>query len=227
VTDIVQLRIEATLRDRLRWCGLQGLGRIHIKTSSAIETDSSMAIKIEYDITLVDHVAKLERFVQGSSVGRNFTWFAYFAIAGLAWLSALLFYIKQGDQNYRYMVSGAFALVLTLTLPVLYRWYQKLFLASVFTPEAVRGIVGRKVLTIHDDFIEEVGDVFTVQAKWRDIKRIDHDSVRTWVICAPLLAFLIPNNAFQDSNSRDAFLNECRTRIAEQSVGHGAANSAV
>jgi hypothetical protein len=26
VTDIVQLRIEASLRDRLRWCGLQSLG---------------------------------------------------------------------------------------------------------------------------------------------------------------------------------------------------------
>jgi hypothetical protein len=26
VTDIIQLRIEANLRDRLRWCSLQGLG---------------------------------------------------------------------------------------------------------------------------------------------------------------------------------------------------------
>jgi len=26
VPDTIQLRIEASLRDRLRWCGLQGLG---------------------------------------------------------------------------------------------------------------------------------------------------------------------------------------------------------
>jgi hypothetical protein len=26
VPDIIQLRIEASLRDRLLWCGLQGLG---------------------------------------------------------------------------------------------------------------------------------------------------------------------------------------------------------
>jgi hypothetical protein len=26
VTDIIRLRDEANLRDRLRWCGLQGLG---------------------------------------------------------------------------------------------------------------------------------------------------------------------------------------------------------
>jgi hypothetical protein len=26
VTDIIQLRIEVSLRDRLHWCGLQGLG---------------------------------------------------------------------------------------------------------------------------------------------------------------------------------------------------------
>lgn len=118
-----------------------------------------MATKIEYDITLADHVAKLERFVQGSSVGRNFTWFASFAIVGLAWVSAILFYVKQGDQNYRYLLSGSFALILTLTLPMLYRWYQNSFWASVFTPAAVRGIVGRKVLTIHDEILEEVRDI--------------------------------------------------------------------
>jgi len=185
-----------------------------------------MATKIEYDITFADHVAKLERFVQGSSVGRNFTWFAYFAIVGLAWLSAILFYVKQGDQNYLYLMSGSFALVLTLTLPMLYRWYQNSFWASIFTPLSVRGIVGRKVLTIHDDILEEVGDVLTVRAKWRDIKGVDHDSMRTWVIVAPLIAFVIPNSAFGNAKSHEAFLNECSTRIAEQSVGHGAGDGA-
>jgi len=185
-----------------------------------------MATKIEYDITLADHVAKLERFVQSSSVGRNFTWFAYLAIVGLAWLSAILFYVKQGDQNYLYLMSGSFALILTLTLPMLYRWYQNSFWASIFTPVAICGIVGHKVLTIHDHILEEVGEILTVRVKWRDIKHVDHDSERTWVIVAPLLAFVIPNNAFQDANARKEFMNECNSRIVEQSVGHGAADNA-
>lgn len=54
----------------------------------------------------------------------------------------------------------------------------------------------------------------TVGIQWREIKTVDHDSVRTWVIAAPLLAFVIPNNAFQNASVHKAFLNECSTRIA-------------
>jgi hypothetical protein len=128
-----------------------------------------------------------------------------------------LFYVKQGDQNYRYLLSGSFAFILTLTLPMLYRWYQLSFFSSVFTPAAVRGIVGRKVLTIHEDMLEESGDVLTIRAQWRDIKCVDHDAFRTWVVITPLLAFVIPNSAFQNANAHDDFLSECSTRIAEQS----------
>jgi hypothetical protein len=121
---------------------------------------------------------------------------------------------------------GRSAIILTLTLPLLYRWYQNSFWASVFTPAAVRGIVGHKFLTFDEDIIEEVGDILTVRANWRDIKGVDHDSTRTWLIVAPLLAFVIPNSAFQDSRAHKTFLNECQARIAEQSVGHGAADKA-
>jgi hypothetical protein len=186
-----------------------------------------MTSKVEYEITATDQVAKLEKFVQGSTVGRNFTWFAYFSIVALAWFSAILFYVKQGHQNYGYIFSGTVALVLTLTLPMLYRWYQYSFWASVFTPTAVRGLVGRKVLHIHDDFVEEVGEVLTIRVNWRDVKRIDNDPIRTWLILTPLIAIVIPNGAFHHANAREAFVSECRTRIAEQSVGLGAADDAV
>lgn len=175
-----------------------------------------MASKVEYEITLADHVAKLDKFVQGSPVGRNFTWFAYFAIIGLAWFSAILFYVKQGHQNYGYVFSGTFALVLTLTLPMLYRWYQTSFWASVFTPTAVQGLVGRKVLNIHNDFFEEVGDLLTIRANWRNIKRIEDDPFRTWFVLSPLFAIVIPNTAFQDANERASFISECKARIAKQ-----------
>jgi hypothetical protein len=174
-----------------------------------------MTSEIEYEITLADHVAKLERFVRGSPVGRNFTLFAYVAIVGLAWFSATLFYIKQGHQNYGYLFYGTFALALTFTLPILYRWYQKSFWKSVFTPAAVQGLVGRKVLKIHDDFIEEVGDALTIRANWRDIKCIDDDPLRTWLILAPLVVIVIPNGAFPDASERESFISECKAKITE------------
>lgn len=193
-----------------------------------------MTTRLEYEVTVDDHIAKLERFVQGSPVGRNFTWFAYGTIVALAWLSAILFYVKQGGhQNYGYVFSGFVALMLTLTLPTLYRWYQNSFWASVFTPAAVQGLVGRKVLEVHADFIEEIGDVFTIRACWRDLQRIDDDSRRIWMVFAPLLVIVIPNGAFHDSSTRESFLRECRehlvsqARIAEHHIGQDAADNMV
>ncbi len=84
-----------------------------------------MTTRIEYEISTDDLIAKIDRLVGTSSVGRHFTWFAYAAIISLTWLSAVLFYIKQGQQNHAYIASGLFALMLTLSLPSLYRWYQK------------------------------------------------------------------------------------------------------
>lgn len=191
-----------------------------------------MTTRLEYEVTVDDHLAKIESFARDSPVARNFTWFAYFAIVGLAWMSAVLFYVKQGHQNYGYIISGAFALVLTLTLPTLYRWYQSSFWASVFTPTAVQGIVGRKVLKIHDDFFEEVGEKLTLRANWRDVQKIESDPLRTWLILAPLIAIVIPNATFQSVTEQVSFLRESKDRIAAQSavaaqsVGHDAADDA-
>jgi len=186
-----------------------------------------MNSRIEYELTAADHVAKLERFIQGSSVGRGFTWFAYFAIVGLAWLSAILFFVKQGSQNYGYLFSGAAALFLTVSLPSLYRWYQNAFWSSVLTPAAAKGLVGRKTLEMSDDHVEEAGEVLTVRARWRDIQRVDKDPQRIFLVLAPLLAIVIPNHAFDTDDARDLFVRGCEVRIAEQSVGCGVADGAL
>jgi|GEM_PF-875550 len=176
-----------------------------------------MTTHLEYEITADDYIAKLERFIGKSPVGRNFTWFAYFAIISLAWLSAVLFYIKQGHQNYGYVVSGLFALLLTLLLPSLYRWYQKIFWASVFTQAAIQGLVGRKALALSDEFIEESGDIHTIRAHWRDVQNIECDAQRTWLVLAPLIMIVIPNSTFDSSIARQSFQRDCERSIAAHS----------
>ncbi len=101
---------------------------------------------IEYEITIKDYLAKLDKFTSASPVGRYFTWLSYFTICGLAWLSAILFYIKQGMYHNGSILVSVFALLLTFFLPFLYKWYQQKFWHSVFNSTAVQGIVGRKVL---------------------------------------------------------------------------------
>ncbi len=164
-----------------------------------------MNTTLQYETDRADQLAKLERYVAGSSVGRTFTKFAYVAIIGLAWLSAVLFYVKQGDRNYAYLLSGGFALVLTATLPWLYRRYQVQFWESVLTAESLRGVIGPTTLTVSDEGIEERGPVTTVRAAWRDIVRLDRTAGRSFVVIAPLISIAIPATAFPSESARVEF----------------------
>lgn len=162
-------------------------------------------VKMQYVTARADQLAKLERYVAGSSVGHAFTKCAYVAIIGLAWLSAILFYVKQGDRNYAYVLSGGFAAVLTATLPWLYRRYQAEFWESVLTVESLRGVIGPTTLTVSDEGIEERGPVTTVRAAWRDTLRLDRSAARSFVVIAPLISIAIPATAFASESARLEF----------------------
>jgi hypothetical protein len=176
--------------------------------------DASAMTTLHYEITSADQLAKLERFVSESKVGRSFAWFAYVVIVGLAWSSAVLFYVKQGDQHRGYLVYGAFAAFLTLALPSLYRWYQASFWRSVLSDESLRGLVGPTTLTLSAEGIEEARSVTTVRATWTDVVRIDRDRARTFIVLAPLIAIVIPVHAFLDDASRTQFEQQLAAGVA-------------
>ncbi len=164
-----------------------------------------MNTTLRYETTGADQLAKLDRYVAGSTVGRSFTRFAYFAIVGLAWFSAVLFYVKQGDRNLTYLFSGGFAAVLTVALPWLYGRYQAAFWQSVLTADALRGVIGPTTLIVSDQGIEELGPVTTVRAEWRRVLRVDSSPERTFVVIAPLIAIAVPASAFSGAGDRFAF----------------------
>jgi len=176
---------------------------------------------LRYETTGADQLAKLERYASESSVGRRFTQLAYVAIVGLAWLSAVLFYVKQGDQNRAYLFSGGLAAVLTATLPWLYRRYQAAFWQSVLTVESLRGVVGPTTLTASDEGMEECGPMMTVRAAWRDVLRLDRTMARTFVVIAPLIAIAIPATAFPSESARMEFERMVNSRLETERANAG------
>ncbi|MBC7898114.1 MAG: YcxB family protein [Cytophagaceae bacterium] len=145
-------------------------------------------------------------------------WFAYVAIVVLAWSSAVLFYVKQGHQNRGYLVSGAFAALLTVLLPSLYRWYQGSFWRSVLSAETLRGIVGPTTLAFSTEGVQESGPVTTVRVAWRDIQRIERVGARTFIVIAPLIAIVIPASAFGDDASRVQFEQQLAVHVGAEAV---------
>jgi hypothetical protein len=178
-----------------------------------------MSIHLKYETSAADQFAKLERYAAGSPVARRFLWFAYFAIIGLAWLSAVLFYVKQGDRNLGYLAYGAVAAVLTVALPRLYGWYQGSFWRSVLTGDALVGLIGPTTLTVDEVGIEEVGPVMSVRRAWRDVLHVEQDADRTLIFMTPLIAVAVPHGAHPDGTAREAFLRHIGERMAEASRG--------
>ncbi|MGK2963833.1 MAG: hypothetical protein ACSLFK_17055 [Gemmatimonadaceae bacterium] len=178
-----------------------------------------MNTTFQYETTCADQLAKLERYAAASSIGRRFAQFAYFAIVGLAWLSAALFYVRQGDRNNAYLLSGGFAAVLTATLPWLYRRYQAEFWKSVLTVESLRGVIGPTTLTVSDEGIEERGPVTTVRAAWRDVLRLDRSAARSFVVIAPLISIAIPATAFPSESARAEFERMVNSRCDAGTIG--------
>lgn len=171
-------------------------------------------VRFGYVTTRSDQVNKLQRYASKSAAARWFPTFAYLSILALSWLSAVLFYVRQGETNYLYVLSGLLALFLTLGLPALYRRYQESFLGSVLTDDNLRGLVGPKELIVSDNHVEEIGSHIVVRAKWCDIVGIEEDAGRISIILAPLIVIVVPAHAFVRDQERVVFLELIRSKFA-------------
>jgi len=166
-----------------------------------------------YVTTRTDHVVKLQLYAGRSSVARWFPTFAYVAIVALSWVSAWLFYVRQGEKNNLYIASAMLALLLTLSLPWLYRRYQDSFLSSLLTDDNLRGLVGPIELTINDQAIVEVGPLSTARARWLEVDRVAEEANHIAIWLAPLIVILIPHRAFETGEARHQFLGFIRSRL--------------
>ena len=180
-------------------------------------SDATEEVVLRYVTTRADVIAKLQRYASQSSAARYFPPASYFAIVGLAWLSAWLFYVRQGDRNLVYVASAALALVLTVALPWLYRRYQDSFFASVLTDDRLRGLAGPVELVVGEGGVEERSGVSIVHAKWSDVIAVEPQPGRIFIFVAPLVAILVPDHAFASGTERDAFLNLVRARSGSSS----------
>lgn len=169
---------------------------------------------LRYVTTRADHVAKLQLYAGRSAVARWFPPLAYVTIVGLSWLSAWLFFIRQGDQNWLYLASGLLALLITVVLPWLYRRYQDSFFASMLADDNLRGLVGPIELTVDDDRIEEVGALSTLRARWADVDSVSDEAGHLVILVAPLVAILVPHRAFETDEDRREFAELNRSRVA-------------
>lgn len=162
-------------------------------------------LELRYNTTAGDYIALLGRYAAGSVVAERFTRMTFLVIPALAWVSTILFYIKQHTANYNYIFCGIFALLLTITLPKLYDTYQNAFWGSVITEDALRGLAGPTILTVTDEYIEETTSKTIHRAPWKEVERIEQTKEHILIFLAPLLAIAVPLRIFAEEEDRLRF----------------------
>jgi len=177
--------------------------------------ETAETMQLHYVTTADDQIAKLERFADMSWIARAFSISTYLLICGLAWFATYRFYLISRNDDHRFIAAGAVALVLTLTLPALYRWYQSSFFKSVLSDEKLRGLIGPTNLLVDDEGIAEIGPMLTLRFAWNEITEVTSDDKRLIILAAPLIAVVVPYSAFGDRDDASSFEDLVKARAAK------------
>ena len=164
-------------------------------------------MELRFTATAKDYIALFDRYAAGSAVAQRFVRMAFVMIPALAWLSAILFYVKQHTFNNHYIFYGIFALFLSVSLPTLYKAYQNAFWGSILTPQSLRGLVGSTLVQVNETHIRKETPHLTFHAAWSDVEAVEQTREGIFVFIAPLVAILIPRHTFA-SESEYRSLNE-------------------
>lgn len=107
------------------------------------------------------------------------------------------------------------ALFLFLPLLLIQAVVTKLF-NTYITKKAVaeghnRSIVGRKQITINEDFIETKGKFGTGQFYWGGVEKIEENNDYIFIFIATNSAYIIPKRAFANPKDANVFFNTAKS----------------
>lgn len=172
---------------------------------TAPQTAESPAIELSYTTTAQDYLALLEHHLERSVFGKRFVYFAWIAIAGLAWASVALPYLKFGVIDAGFLLRASLAAVLTFGFPFLYRWYNQSVFGQLINDRSADGIAGPTSLIATPEFIEQRTQMTTTRGSWGKVVGITSTAGHDFISLAPLVTVMIPASAFDEAGTRLAF----------------------
>lgn len=162
-------------------------------------------MELSYSTNARDYRALVQHHLERSVLGKQFVYFAWIAIAALAWMSVLLPYLKFGVIDLGFMLRASLATVLTLGFPFLHRWYNESVFSQLINERSVEGVAGATLLVANEDFIEQRTKTTTARAAWGDVIAIVSTPRHDFVALAPLVTIMVPASAFDGPEARRAF----------------------
>ncbi|MBC7944218.1 MAG: hypothetical protein H7X91_02900 [Burkholderiales bacterium] len=162
-------------------------------------------MELSYTTNASDYLALLQHHLERSVLGKRFVYFAWIAIASLAWMSVLLPYLKFGVIDLWVILRTALATGITFGFPFLYRWYNERVFGQLINERSVQGIAGPTLLVATSEVIEHRTKMTTTRASWQDVSGIVSTPQHDFISLAPLVTIMVPATAFPEREARVAF----------------------
>ncbi len=162
-------------------------------------------MELSYTTNAQDYMALVQHHLERSVLGKQFAYFAWIAIAALAWMSVLLPYLKFGVIDLGFILRASLATALTFGFPFLYRWYNETVFGQLINERSLEGIAGSTLLVADEEFIEQRTKTTTARASWVDVIAIVSTPQHDFVSLAPLVTIMVPASAFDRPEARLAF----------------------
>lgn len=181
------------------------------KTNESLQNWNIM--KLEFITTPNDYLVLLNRILNHSVFGKNFSRFAWIAISILAWSSVILPFIKWQEFNLGFWIRTFFALFITIGWPIFYARYTHGVFSGIINERTMIGYAGKVSVTISEDFIRAETQTTCSQCNWSNIHLIEKTSQHILIFFTPLVAMPVPLAAFDSVDNLKQFIQKIQEHI--------------
>jgi hypothetical protein len=167
-----------------------------------------------YTTTPKDYIALLNRILNHSVFGKNFSKYAWITISALAWMSVILPFVKFQEFGIGFWIRTFFSLFITMGWPYFYDKYTDGVFNGIINDKTLVRYAGKVSLTISEEFIEAITETTASNAKWADLHLVEINDTHIFIFFTPIIATPIPLTAFKDIIEQNEMIQEIERHIS-------------
>lgn len=167
-----------------------------------------------YTTTPKDYLSLLNRILNHSVFGKNFSKYAWIAISVLAWMSVILPFVTFQEFGIGFWIRIIFALLVTIGWPYFYDKYTDGVFSGIINDKTLVRYAGKVSITISEEFIESATQTTTSKARWKDIHSIEINDTHIFIFFTPIIATPIPMTAFKNIIEQNEMIQEIERHIS-------------
>jgi hypothetical protein len=161
-----------------------------------------------YTTTSKDYLALLNRILNHSVFGKNFSKYTWIAISLLAWLSVILPFVKFQEFGIGFWTRIILALIITIGWPFFYDKYTDGVFSGILNDKTLARYAGKVSINISKEYIEAKTETTTSKTKWDNLHMVEINESYIFIFFTPIIVTPIPTTVFKNLVEQNEFIKE-------------------